>query len=64
MNGDRDVCVGGGMCALTAPEVFAQSEEDGLVQVIDPDPGESAEVRRAISLCPAGAISITEISEE
>lgn len=52
------------MCALTAPEVFAQSEEDGLVQVIDPDPGESAEVRRAISLCPAGAISITEISEE
>jgi ferredoxin len=59
---DTGVCVGAGMCALTMPEVFDQSEEDGTVVVLDPDPPASREaaVRRAVQLCPSGALSIAE----
>jgi ferredoxin len=59
---DTGVCVGAGMCALSVPEVFDQSEDDGTVVVLDPDPPESraAAVRRAVQLCPSGALSIEE----
>ncbi|NUR92328.1 MAG: ferredoxin [Nonomuraea sp.] len=56
---DTTVCIGAGMCALTAPEVFDQSEEEGTVVVLEPKPGADQEalVRRAVTLCPSGAIS-------
>ncbi len=59
---DRDVCVGAGMCVLTAPEVFDQ-DEDGLVKLVRPTPDEGEEeavAREAVSLCPSGAIQIAE----
>ncbi|MFI5801741.1 ferredoxin [Streptomyces sp. NPDC051561] len=59
---DRDRCLGAGMCALTAPEVFDQDTEDGLVLLLrtrltqaDPD-AEAA--REAAALCPSEAISV------
>ncbi|GAA2801007.1 ferredoxin [Nonomuraea dietziae] len=57
---DRGRCCGAGMCALTAPEVFDQSEDDGLVVVLDaaPAPEHEAAVRRAATLCPSGAITL------
>ncbi|MBB5077011.1 ferredoxin [Nonomuraea sp. NPDC050547] len=57
---DTDVCIGAGMCALTAPEVFDQSEEEGTVVVlVSPVPeGQEALVRRAVQQCPSGAISV------
>lgn len=58
----REVCIGSGMCALTAPEVFDQDDEDGLVLVLRarlPQSGPDAEAaREAAVLCPAGAISV------
>ncbi|WP_410652917.1 ferredoxin [Amycolatopsis sp. cmx-4-54] len=51
---DRERCVGAGMCVLTAPEVFAQDDEDGRVRLLDRDP---AEIGDAVQLCPAGAIT-------
>ncbi|MFI6497464.1 ferredoxin [Nonomuraea typhae] len=56
---DTDVCIGAGMCALTAPAVFDQSEEDGTVKVLEsPVPAEhEAAARRAVQACPSGAIS-------
>ncbi|MGZ4751071.1 MAG: ferredoxin [Oryzihumus sp.] len=39
---DRERCQGAGMCALTAPAVFDQSEEDGRVVVLDADPAPRA----------------------
>ncbi|UNO38609.1 ferredoxin [Streptomyces sp. MST-110588] len=57
---DRDRCVGAGMCALTAPEVFDQDPEDGRVLLLTrrpPDPHRPA-VHEAALLCPAGAISV------
>ncbi|ETK34691.1 ferredoxin [Microbispora corallina] len=59
---DTDKCVGAGMCALSLPEVFDQSEEDGTVVVLDPEPPEglATGVRRAVNLCPSGALSVEE----
>ncbi|MFI6319276.1 ferredoxin [Nonomuraea sp. NPDC050556] len=57
---DTTVCIGAGMCALTVPEVFDQSEEEGTVVVlVNPVPEDrEAAVRRAVQLCPSGAISV------
>ncbi|MFJ8314018.1 MULTISPECIES: ferredoxin [unclassified Streptomyces] len=61
VSADRDVCIGAGLCALTAPDVFDQ-DDDGIVEVLMPDPGigHQPAARRAGSLCPSGAVRITE----
>jgi ferredoxin len=61
INADRERCIGAGMCVLTAPGAFDQSEEDGLVLLLDPEPSAAAEaaVRRAVQVCPSGALSIS-----
>ncbi|MFF9351714.1 ferredoxin [Streptomyces sp. NPDC014734] len=58
---DRDVCVGAGQCAVTAPKLFDQDEDDGLVLVLR-QPGQDDEraARTAVSLCPAGALLMRE----
>lgn len=53
-------CCSAGMCVLTAPEVFDQSEEDGTVRLLrQPGADQEAAVRDAVDLCPSGAISLT-----
>ncbi|OKH99329.1 ferredoxin-1 [Streptomyces sp. CB02923] len=57
---DRTVCVGAGMCALSAPAVFDQ-DEDGLVTVLvtePPDEGGRAAALEAKLLCPSGAVKV------
>ncbi|MEV0147814.1 MULTISPECIES: (4Fe-4S)-binding protein [unclassified Nonomuraea] len=58
---DTTVCIGAGMCALTVPQVFDQSDEDGTVVLLETAPPEELEeaVRRAVTLCPSGALSVT-----
>ncbi|MFJ8753388.1 ferredoxin [Streptomyces sp. NPDC102441] len=58
---DRDVCVGAGLCALTAPDVFDQDDE-GLVTVLaaEPGAGERTLAREAGALCPSGAVRVVE----
>ena len=36
---DTDKCVGAGQCVHVAPELFDQGEDDGVVVVLDPEPG-------------------------
>lgn len=57
---DRNVCVGAGLCALTAPEVFDQ-DDDGLVTVLQavPDGDNRPLAREAGEICPSGAVRIT-----
>ncbi|MFD7169259.1 ferredoxin [Streptomyces violascens] len=59
---DRERCQGAGMCALTAPAVFDQDTEDGLVLLLAsrPSPGQAASARLAAGLCPAAAITVTD----
>ncbi|MFD7917838.1 ferredoxin [Streptomyces sp. NPDC059740] len=57
---DTEKCCGAGQCALVAPEVFDQRDEDGVVVVLDPEPpAEQHEaVREAAQVCPAAVITL------
>lgn len=59
---DQDRCCSSGQCVLTAPEVFDQSEEDGLVRLLQdrPDPALLPRLRTAVALCPGGVITVTD----
>ena len=57
---DRDRCRGAGQCALTAPEVFDQSDDDGTVVVLEeqPPPPVQERARLAAALCPNSVIRV------
>ncbi|MEU8483274.1 ferredoxin [Streptomyces sp. NPDC048641] len=58
---DKDSCVGAGMCALTAPNVFTQ-DDDGFSEVLEgrDDGGGDPLVREAARACPVRAITVTD----
>jgi len=55
---DTSLCIGSGTCALTAPAVFGQDEEQAVVVILDPDPPEAQReaVELAVASCPAAVI--------
>ena len=57
---DEDKCIGAGQCAFTAPHIFDQRDEDGIVILLDEDPpdGEQPLARNAAAGCPASAITV------
>ena len=59
---DQNICASSGNCVMTAPEVFDQRDEDGVVVLLNANPSaEQAEgARRAAALCPSLAIHIEE----
>jgi ferredoxin len=59
---DRDRCLGAGMCALTAPSVFDQDQDEGLVVLLTarPPQDQHTAVRLAAGVCPSAAITVTE----
>jgi ferredoxin len=59
---DVERCRGAGQCALTAPEVFDQDEEDGTVVVLadEPPPELHHAVAMAAQLCPNAVIRLEE----
>ena len=58
---EHEKCVAAGMCAMAAPSVFDQDEEDGTVIILNTSPGaEDAEaVDEAATLCPAQVIFLS-----
>lgn len=61
---DEEKCCGAGTCALVAPAVFDQRDEDGTVVLLDAEPAAEHHeaVRDAASTCPAGAVELGEQS--
>jgi ferredoxin len=59
---DQDKCVSSGQCVLNAMEVFDQRDDDGVVELLNPEPGPeyAQQVRNAAAACPALAIHIEE----
>jgi ferredoxin len=59
---DRDVCIGSGNCVLSAPAVFDQDDDEGLVVLLsaDVDAPDAGAVRDAVAHCPSGALRIAE----
>lgn len=57
---DRDLCIGSGLCALTAPAVFDQDPAEAMVELLDPEPPpeQHEAVRLAAERCPAAVIRI------
>jgi ferredoxin len=59
---DVERCRGAGQCALTAPEVFDQDEQDGTVVVLtdEPPPELHHAVGVAAQLCPNAVIRLED----
>ena len=57
---DRDLCIGAGLCALAAPAVFDQDQDDAIVLLLDDSPPDTARaaVEEAAERCPAGVIHL------
>ena len=57
---DQDKCVAAGQCVATAPAIFDQRDDDGVVVLLKatPDADEEDDVRRAAAVCPALAIQV------
>ena len=62
VSANQDRCCSSGLCVMTAPAVFDQREEDGVVVVlaVSPPPADHALVREAMVACPTGAISVED----
>ena len=60
---DRGKCVGSGNCVYIAPEVFRQSDDDGIAILLTDEPLENLSriVADAGRQCPSMAIKIEEI---
>lgn len=59
---DQNKCCGAGQCALNAPAVFAQREDDRKVVLLQEEPDESQRmsVNDAVNACPTGAIEMRD----
>lgn len=59
---DETICIGAGVCVVTAPDVFDQRDTDGVVVVTRAEPPAASldAARNAAALCPAGAISVDD----
>jgi ferredoxin len=57
--GDREICMGAGVCVMTAEETFDQ-DDDGIVVLASDrvSAGEEKLVRNAVRMCPSGALRI------
>lgn len=55
-----DRCIGSGVCALVAAEVFDQRDDDGVVVLLDEHPAQRhhESVHEAATRCPAAVIEI------
>lgn len=59
---DQEKCCSAGTCAMLAPEVFDQRDEDGVVVLLDSEPpaDQHDDTRQAAEMCPARAIELSE----
>jgi ferredoxin len=61
ISADRDVCIGAGVCVMSTEVVFDQDDDGIVVALVDDVPGtEEAAVRKAVQLCPSGALTLTD----
>jgi ferredoxin len=54
------LCIGSGNCAMTAPTVFDQDDDQSVVVLLDDSPPEAlrAAVALAVEQCPSAVIRI------
>ncbi|HJV66796.1 MAG TPA: ferredoxin [Geomonas sp.] len=52
---DQDICIGCGLCASIAPEVF-QLNDNGVSEVHNQSGAEEQKIQQAIDSCPVSCI--------
>ncbi|TQS26509.1 ferredoxin [Microbispora sp. KK1-11] len=59
---DTGRCCGAGTCVLVAPRVFDQTDDEGMVVLVDPCPPRELwnDVREAAVACPRSAIDVDD----
>ncbi|MFE8958218.1 ferredoxin [Streptomyces iakyrus] len=57
---DKDVCIGAGQCALTAPDVFTQDDDGYSALLPGGERSGSPLLREAARACPVSAITVSE----
>lgn len=59
---DEPSCVASGQCAVVAPDVFDQRDDDGVAVILDESPADDLldDVREAVAICPAAALRLVE----
>lgn len=58
---DRDVCIGAGVCVMSAEAVFDQDDDGIVVVLVDDVPADEQDnARKAVQLCPSGALTLAE----
>jgi ferredoxin len=59
---DLERCCGAGQCVLSAPDVFGQDDDTGIVVLLNPTPAPDrlADMRQAVNVCPAQAIALRD----
>lgn len=59
---DSDKCIASGQCVMTAPDVFDQRDEDGIVLLLNDNPSADLadDVHQAAAVCPAAAITVED----
>jgi ferredoxin len=58
---DREVCIGAGMCVMSAEAVFDQDDDALVVLLTDDVPkAEQKRVDDAVRLCPSGALRLQD----
>ena len=58
---DRTICMGAGMCVMTADRYFDQDDRGMVVVATEEVPAEEQRrVRIAVGLCPSGALQLAE----
>ncbi|MFJ2843088.1 ferredoxin [Streptomyces griseofuscus] len=57
---EMDLCCGAGACALAAPAVFDQNDDDGTVILLDATPpaDQREAAQEAAARCPTSAIRV------
>lgn len=64
---DPDLCEANGVCTGLAPSVFALRDDETL-QIQQPPPDADPKVleraRKAVTLCPKGALTLLDASEQ
>ena len=54
---DQEICIGCGLCEMTAPDVFRMNDEVKAEAYADTTEDNRGTVQEAIDGCPVGAIS-------
>lgn len=59
---DEALCASSGQCVATSSELFAQRNDDGVVELLHERPphGLEAAAREAALMCPTQAISVVD----